>query len=222
MLNLLLLFSLLLQHPKLTHAPMVKHHHIKTVVILGNSITLHTPDASIDWFNNWGMAATAKDSDYVHRLINDIRKKNKEVQIKYMNIADFERNFKTYDLHQVDSLKNPDMLIMRIAENTDDPTVAASGFISYYDKLIHYLDPQNQSVKVITDGFWQNSHTNNLIETYAKAQHFTFMKLDDLSSNSANMAIHQFKNPGVQRHPSNKGMKAIEQRIWTAIKPYFN
>ena len=46
------------------------------VLFVGNSITLHGPRPQIGWTNNWGMAATARDRDYVHLL----QKKIVEVQ----------------------------------------------------------------------------------------------------------------------------------------------
>ena len=65
---------------------------IKTVLILGNSIVLHSPRAEIGWYGDWGMAASVRDSDFVHLLIRDIHKKDSTVMVKFMNIADFERN----------------------------------------------------------------------------------------------------------------------------------
>ena len=38
------------------------------VLFVGNSITLHGPRPQIGWTNNWGMAASARDKDYVHLL----------------------------------------------------------------------------------------------------------------------------------------------------------
>ncbi len=218
----ILLLSLYFFHPVvLVKLVPPKVSHIKTVIILGNSITRHTPDESLDWHNDWGMAATAKDSDYVHRLINDIHRKDKNVVVKFINIAEFEINFKTYNLHQLDALRNPDMLIMRIAENADDANADNNGFINYYGRLIKYLDFQNKAVKVVTDGFWKKSHVNAQIERYAKTNHLTYVNLDDLSGIPGSMATGQFKNPGVQLHPSNKGMRLIEERIWNTIKNYF-
>ena len=35
------------------------------VLFVGNSITLHGPRPQIGWTNNWGMAASSRDRDYV-------------------------------------------------------------------------------------------------------------------------------------------------------------
>jgi hypothetical protein len=41
----------------------------KKVLILGNSITWHPPGPDINWFGNWGMAASAADRDFLSLLI---------------------------------------------------------------------------------------------------------------------------------------------------------
>ena len=40
----------------------------KRLLILGNSITRHGPNAGIGWNRDWGMAASDIDHDYVHLL----------------------------------------------------------------------------------------------------------------------------------------------------------
>ena len=42
----------------------------KRVLILGNSITLHEIKTEIGWENNWGMAASSEDKDYVHSIVD--------------------------------------------------------------------------------------------------------------------------------------------------------
>lgn len=42
------------------------------VIMAGNSITLHEPKPEIGRNNQWGMAASAKENDYVHVSKNHI------------------------------------------------------------------------------------------------------------------------------------------------------
>ena len=44
------------------------------VMFVGNSITLHGVLKEIGWNNEWGMAASSADNDYVHILMEKVRK----------------------------------------------------------------------------------------------------------------------------------------------------
>lgn len=198
-----------------------KSARIKTVVIFGNSIVRHGPNPDIGWYNDWGMAASAKDSDFVHLLIRDIHLIDPSVVVKFRSIADFERSFDTYQLSGLDSLRNPDMVIMKIAENVNDKKAPEDNFISYYDKLLKYIAPEDKSVKVIVDGFWPNQNVNRLIKEYALKNNYPFVTTTSLSQDPANTAKGKFKHEGVAAHPSDKGMRMIEQKIWSCIRDYF-
>ncbi|HBL75091.1 MAG TPA: hypothetical protein DD458_07655 [Prolixibacteraceae bacterium] len=190
----------------------------RTVLILGNSIVRHGPKSDIGWYGDWGMAASVKDSDFVHLLIRDIHRVEPSAVVKFTNIADFERNFDTYRLSNLDSLRNPDILILKISENVDDKKACDGNFISYYDKLVKYIAPGRQSEKIIVDGFWKKDNVNRLIKEYAFEMKYPFVSICDLSKDTTNMAIDRFEHKGVAAHPSDKGMRMIEQQIWHSIK----
>lgn len=194
---------------------------IRTVLILGNSIVKHDSKPDIGWYGNWGMAASVEDSDFVHLLIRDIHQIDPSVKVNYKNIADFERDFDTYTLPNLSSLRSPDMLIMKISENVNDEKAFNDDFSLYYGRLVDYLDPCQKSIKIMVDGFWGKKYVNKMIEDYASEKEYPFVSIDDLSLDSTNKAIGLFENAGVAAHPSDKGMRMIGQRIWSAVKGYF-
>ena len=87
------------------------------LVILGNSIVSHTPRPEVGWYGNWGMAASVADSDFVHRIISSIRVNNLNYNTSFLNIADFETSFFQYDFTNLDTLKNSNIVIIKIGEN---------------------------------------------------------------------------------------------------------
>ncbi len=101
----------------------VMFHKVKAnkILFLGNSITLHGPAPAIGWSGNWGMAASAKEKDYVHLVLKAISQAaGKDPESVVTNIAGFERQSDTYNIDA--ELKNelafkPDLVIVAIGEN---------------------------------------------------------------------------------------------------------
>ena len=72
---------------------------VRKILFLGNSITLHGPSARVGWSGNWGMAASAKEKDFVHLVLNSLAKPTgAEPEAMVRNIAQFERQYATYDV----------------------------------------------------------------------------------------------------------------------------
>lgn len=68
------------------------------ILFRGNSITLHGTKADIGWTGNWGMAASAQDKDYVHRLSRRFAAAagGAVPAVRFGNIAEFEREHHTF------------------------------------------------------------------------------------------------------------------------------
>lgn len=194
---------------------------IKSVLIFGNSIVQHGPAPQIGWTGNWGMAASTRDSDFVHLLISEIRARDTSVTFDYANIGGFEWKLDDYDYARVDTFATPDMLILRFSENVNDSTAGNGALVRNYDKLIHKIDPDDRAVKVIVTGLWHRPNTHAILKQYAEQHGYIFVRNDDLLADSTNTASGLFTNAGVAAHPSDKGMRRIKERIWEKIKVYF-
>ena len=131
----------------------------KRILFLGNSITLHGPSAKVGWPNNWGMAASAQEKDYVHVLADSIAKLSGSLpEVRIDNIADFERHYDTYDLDT--KLKEhldfkPDMVVVAIGENV--PALASEDaktkFKASFTKLLTALKKQRPARHLRTQLF---------------------------------------------------------------------
>ncbi len=77
----------------------------KKVLILGNSITWHPPGPDLNWFGNWGMAATAADKDFLSLLTKKIKENNEQNEVLGRNVYPFERTYETIKLTEFEDLK---------------------------------------------------------------------------------------------------------------------
>lgn len=196
---------------------------IKKVLILGNSIVAHDVAPDIGWYHDWGMAASSRDSDFVHILISNIHKIDTSVIVKWGSLADFENNYETYDFNKLADYRKfePDMLILKISENVRYEDGMEQKFTDSYDKLLRSLVPSDSIPQIIVEGFWPTP-VNRMIKKYAEKNNYAFVLLADLYENDkTNAAIGLFEHEGVSSHPSDKGMRNIASRIWAVISSYF-
>jgi hypothetical protein len=200
-----------LTFPKPLDSVMIRN--IRTVVILGNSIVRYGPDPGIGWSGDWGLAASKKESDFVHILIQNLRSKDHNITVRFRSIANFEADFLSFPMNTVDSLRNADLIVMKIGENVNAGGAHYDQFITHYDRLIRYLDPSNKAVKLIVDGFWDHKEVNSDIRNYALFKKYPLISITDLSSISG--------NKGLAGHPNDQGMRLIADRLWNYISHYF-
>lgn len=190
------------------------------MVILGNSIVRHAPKADIGWTHNWGMAASAPDSDFVHLLTARFHAATPGSQIAARNIAEWEGAFWKYDLTRLDSLRqmHPDLLVVRIGENVNPDSAQTHDFPKHLGRLIAYLNNNSKTKVVVFGSFWDSPVVGPLEQAMCKVQHLKFVSLSTLSADTTNTAgLRMFPNPGVAHHPGNKGMRLIAQTIWQNI-----
>jgi len=189
----------------------------KDVVILGNSITFTPSNPFGEWKGNWGMAASAIDSDYVHRLAVRLKTLDPTCQVTARNIAEFEEGYVNYDFDaNLKDLRDgkPDLLILRIGEDIDVASFNANVFKQRYQALINYFAANNGRLRVLAVGPVWNAYLAESImrsfSPYASLAHIN----DDLTNTSQGL----FQTPGIALHPSDKGMRMITDTIWSAIK----
>lgn len=183
------------------------------VVVLGNSITYAPANPSIGWTGNWGMAASALDSDYVHILTRRLKSGNAANELMSKNIAAFENEFDTYNIPanlQTYHDFKPDLLILRIGENVTRKADSVL-FAQKYVELLNYFRSANPNVKILAVGSaWPEREMSDKV----LQKNSDYVSLAALHADLSFFAFGLFTDPGVQSHPSNKGMRYISDRIW--------
>lgn len=199
---------------------------VSKILFLGNSITLHGPAPHIGWTGNWGMAASAKEKDYVHLLTADIAKAAKaQPETMVRNIADFERGHALYDIAK--QLKpeldfHADLIIVAIGENVAELTTDESRqtYRAAFSKLIDELRSHGSSTIFVRSSFWPNPAKDEIMRDVALKAGATFIDISKLGRDEANAARSERKidHDGVAGHPGDKGMRAIADALFAEIK----
>ena len=137
------------------------------VLFVGNSITLHGPRPQIGWTNNWGMAASARDKDYVHLLQKKIAVARPDAQCCLLQVAGtIERSFFKKDWSCEKNFKwarafKPDVIVLFFGANvpreydagTMNPPPART-FGDALEAFRTYLDPEGKALVLFSQGFY--------------------------------------------------------------------
>ena len=205
--------------------PEVKPSAIRKVLFLGNSITLHGPKADLGWTGNWGMAASAEDKDYVHRLAQAIGQRTGTPPATMVrNIADFERGYATYDadaqLRDAFAFE-PDLVVLAIGENVPALASADEGakFKGGVISLLRCALARRHPLVVVRGSFWADAAKDQILREACDEVGAVFVDAGPLGRDPANAARSErsFAHNGVASHPGDKGMQALADAIFSAI-----
>ncbi|HBP37448.1 MAG TPA: hypothetical protein DD640_01660 [Clostridiales bacterium] len=194
--------------------------NLERILFMGNSLTLHPPKEDIGWSGNWGMAASARENDYVHLVMKKIHTVNPDSQYDIRNICDFELGYWEYDLNpllQYHSFK-ASAIILQIGENVDDSQVDTHNFLDHYQALVDYLSPDHTAQVICTNHFWNSPSARRVIESAVSVNGYKLADISALGTDARNMAGGLFPHKGVAHHPSDLGMKKIADCILACLE----
>ena len=196
------------------------------VLFLGNSITLHGPKPDIGWTGNWGMAASEEGKDYVHLLAADMTKAAGAVpRIMVRNIAAFEREYATFDAATdlKDAIEfHADIVVLAVGENVPDLTddSARRKFAAAFSHLLATLKPDGHPALFVRSCFWPHATKDSIMRQACADIGGTWVDISSLSRDPANAASSERKieHAGVAGHPGDRGMRALADALFAAIK----
>ena len=209
-------------------APAVVGDYNK-VLFLGNSITKH--GICDYWWGLWGMAATTRENDYVHKVMAVIQSHTPSATFSAVNIANWEQDFSTplsSLISSSDLSAETDLIVIRLGENVKKEDI--SRFETELTNLYDYATGIAPNARVIITGqFWVNSAKETACRNVANAKHATFVQINQYGSSSVYMESignsvygddgqwHVITRADVASHPSDAGMQGIANEILSAL-----
>ena len=191
----------------------------KRILFVGNSITRHGIKPDIGWNNDFGMAASSKENDYVHILADRLEKLYSDAVVCICQASLWESNYKNgIDYHNYFTLARDfkaDIIVMRIVENCKYQDFEHQLFCKNYKIFIDFLNSNNAEV-ILTSSFWKHPGDTD-IEKIADERKYPFVYLGDLGENDDMKATGLFEHSGVAAHPGDNGMRVIADRIYRCV-----
>ena len=191
----------------------------KRILFLGNSITLHGVLESIGWKVRWGMAASAKEKDYVHRVVAGLSEKYEDMAVCICQVANWEIYYTEGEkhLHLYESAADfdADIVVCNFIGNCKvdgfDTEVFERQYKLLADKMI-----KNASTVIYVSNFW--AHPGNaIIEKIASERGCKYVSIEDLGTRDDMKAYDTYGDLPPASHPGDKGMEEIANRLLDAI-----
>lgn len=186
------------------------------VLFVGNSITLHGVAPQIGWHWRWGMAATAKEKDYVHLCMDHILKAHPDAAFGICQVSKWERAYKTGsdtfpDFENAREF-DPDVIIVKLSANCPHEDFDGDLFYTRFDQLLRYLSKSGKAKTLVCTGFYKHPAEPAILR-YAADTCQPLVMLSDLGDMDEMKALGRFDHKGVAMHPGDLGMKTIAERI---------
>ena len=206
---------------------MVKREIDMKILFIGNSITLHGKCSY--WPGEWGMAASKKENDYVHFLVNRFR--NDGLQVDYAVTNFFKWEVMDYDRDEVlplldDYLKDSyDYIVLQLGENITSTATLERDF----DSLLSYLSKHMPKAKLLAlSSFFIKDDVDNIKETCVFKWGGRYISLKDIRGTLPYMAgnnikveadgrIYTINHAGVALHPGDEAMAVMAGRLYDRI-----
>lgn len=208
------------------------------ILFLGNSITLH-PMCSY-WWGEWGMAASARDRDYVHQLVT-MEAEDYDVGYTVVNFSAWEAQShdraETLDFIASFLQKQYDYVIIQLGENISDDSTLESDYRELVNRINESQAEDGRPADIlIVGGFWETDGTDGMKERVCGGLRDSlsggigFVDLEFLQNNAeyqsaiGNIVMgndgreHTVEHEGVAKHPGDKGMEMIAKKIYEAMQ----
>jgi len=193
------------------------------VMFVGNSITRHGILPKIGWYRDCGMAASAKENDYVHRMMREILQTHENAAFCLCQAAEWERNYKNgremLPLYEAAHRFDADVIVFRLIENCPAADFDSAAFTKELDALLSYLNPSGKAKILMSTGFWRHPG-DGAIEAYAAQHALPLVRLGDLGEDDRMKAVGLYSHRGVANHPGDEGMKQIAERLMHALAEF--
>ncbi len=192
------------------------------VLFVGNSITRHAPKPSIGWEHDWGMAASAKEKDYVHLVVKGLKERYGTIDYCIAQMADWECQYTNTEeilneYYQPAREFGADIVIIRICENIKAEMHEEVSCKPYFDQMIRFMVTDATKQVIVTDSFWRKDSIEQVILEIIEERGYTYCKLKGLELDERTMAFGLFEHQGVAAHPGDYGMACIAERILECV-----
>jgi len=192
------------------------------VLFMGDSITCHQPSEKLKWTLTCGMAASAPENDYVHKLCSKLEAELKGRKVEKTILANGGGVVKNYS-GRIKEYRDfqPDLVVIQFGENEKN---GKDAFVAEYSALLKDVKSLSPAPQIVCVGIWNPANGGTYAGAIAEMESAVAKMAADngaayapVSSWARNSECFGYgENPGVKWHPNDKGMEGYAESIMDA------
>ena len=207
------------------------------ILFWGASTTKHGPSASLGWYGDWGMAASAEENDYVHKLVSYLEEEYYPSKVTFEIIAnsewdaaispetdvnkDWTTHAKYLEIESAVKSLRPNIIMtaqtgnMKADANGD---VAYNAYKQMYDMMFSYCP--DAIIVAQYCGTWHSAMKEEFMARLG--QNYSDKNFFLLHNDVAGVAEYlapEFENAGVANHWGDKGHERVAQQCFALANP---
>lgn len=188
------------------------------ILFVGNSITKHEPKPESGWFNDCGMEASSLDKDYVHILVERIKKYDKNVAYGIAQVANYERQFFTRcaaEDYQLAGDFDADIVVMFFGANVykeyETMETPPKTFEAAFEDMRNLTSNNGKAKVFVSEGFYIRPRLEQEKRAVCARTGDTYMYMGDIQTRA--------ETHGGRHHPNDLGMQEIADLFWKYMEP---
>jgi len=207
------------------------------ILFWGASTTKHGPAASLGWYGDWGMAASAEENDYVHKLVSYLEEEYYPSKVTFEIIAnsewdaaispetdvnkDWTTHAKYLEIESAVKTLRPNIIMtaqtgnMKADANGD---VAYNAYKQMYDMMFSYCP--DAIIVAQYCGTWHSAMKEEFMARLGQnySDKNFFLLHNDVAGVPEYLAP-EFENSGVANHWGDKGHERVAQQCFALANP---
>lgn len=195
------------------------------ILFMGNSITLNPPAPEFGWEHDWGMAASSRENDYVHRTVRLLEERGMplrmEIAGKPCPDCDGALDEQAHNMEQVRRFR-PRYVVVQLSEHSHDIELRSGKMTAQYRALLGNLVKEGVR-HIYCVGSWTEKVQDGIYSQYIRMAvkdfpEAEFVDIHRVAADPANEGDSTlFSHPAVLWHPGDSGMLGMARLIADAI-----
>ncbi len=207
------------------------------ILFWGASTTKHPPSASLGWYGDWGMAASAEENDYVHKLVSYLEEEYYPSKVTFEIIAnsewdaaitpetdknkDWSTHAKYLEMEEAMKSFRPNIIMTAQTGNmqaTADGDVAYNAYKQMYDMMFSYCP--DAIIVAQYCGTWHSAMKEEFMARLGEnySDKYFYLLHNDVAGVIEYLAP-EFENSGVANHWGDKGHERVAQQCFALANP---